>query len=161
VAWVVFRRDCDWYELETSTSNDILNPSCMVAVVAAIILLLSCCMITRRRRFARSTNPSVKPPIFGTAPPGSSLPFWSNHNQNAQPSTYQNGYTGDAGATNTGGYQYPPPARQTSGDLPPPPYGKASEGETTYAPVGAAHLPIHLIVTSCSSSLLDPRRKHT
>ena len=104
-----------------------------LAAIVAIILLLSCCMIGRRRRFARSTNPSVKPPLFGTAPPGYSLPFWNNNNQRVQPTG--GGYTSGATGTNTGGYQYSAPATQTPGDPPPPPYGKAGEEHGPYAPV--------------------------
>jgi hypothetical protein len=104
------------------------------------MLLLSCCMISRRRRFARSTNPSVKPPLFGTAPPGYSLPLWNKNNQRVQPAQFGDGYTSGATGTNTGGYQYPPPATQAQSDPPPPPYGKAGEENRTYAPVSVFQL---------------------
>lgn len=129
----------------------------ILAIVVALILLLCCCMVGRRRKFARRQNPAVKPPLFGSAPPGYSmyaLPFWNNNNKPGQnganaPSQYgtsvygqQSNYDGQ-GATgtasqNTGGYQPPsgPPPRNNS-EPPPPPYGKAAGTDTNenYAPV--------------------------
>lgn len=116
------------------------------AVIAALLLLLSCCLVTRRRRrFAQTVNPSVKPPLFGSAPPGYSLPFWNNDRFN-QSAPAQNGagnrnnYTGgNEGPSAAGGYQYPPPITRTASNPPPPPYGTDTKGP--YSPVSSPFSP--------------------
>jgi len=108
----------------------------VIAVIAAVILLLSCCVINRRRRFARTTNPSVKPPIFGTAPPGYSLPLWNNTNRVVQPEQHGSGHPGSTDGMSS--YQHPTPSNP-----PPPPYAKQGEGNETYPPPPGPPPPVH------------------
>jgi hypothetical protein len=124
------------------------NTHIFSAVIAAVILLLSCCVINRRRRFARTTNPSVKPPIFGTAPPGYSLPLWNNTNRVVQPEQHGSGHPGSTDGMPS--YQHPTPSNP-----PPPPYAKQGEGNETYPPVGAVYLSTYFsAIEACFSSLL-------
>lgn len=124
------------------------------AVIAALLLLLSCCLITRRRRrFSQTVNPNVKPPLFGSAPPGYSLPFWNNDrfNQSTPAQNNTNDYTGGNGGPSTaGGYQYPP---RTASNPPPPPYGTDTKGP--YSPVSStysSYLRLTNVIPACRST---------
>lgn len=119
-----------------------LNICCTTAIVV-FLLLLSCCVVTRkRRRFAQRVNPNVKPPLFGTAPPGYSLPFWNNNRFNQPTAQGGAGNTFGAGTSQGNNYtggtegpnpdQYPPPMTHAASN--PPPYGKA-DANGPYAPV--------------------------
>jgi len=105
----------------------------VIAIIAAVVIFLSCCLISRRRRFARTVNPAVKPPIFGTAPPGYSLPFWNSNTPQVPPAQYGADNVAGAEGAHTGRYQYPLPAAQAPSDPPPPPY-VLPEGKGPYAP---------------------------
>jgi hypothetical protein len=129
------------------------------AVIAALLLVLSCCLVTRRRRrFAQTTNPNVKPPLFGTAPPGYSLPFWNNNQSTpAQGASQGNHAGGTEGHSTTDGYQYPPPMTHATSNPPPPPYGKADGTDTKgpYPPVSStssSYLRLTNIIPACRSA---------
>ncbi|KZP16298.1 hypothetical protein FIBSPDRAFT_895183 [Athelia psychrophila] len=108
-------------------------------------------IVNRRRRYARAQNPTVKPPIFGTAPPGYSLPLWTGNRAPAPaydtPTEARNNNINDAtGNDNTGtnsgvgGMTRPPPASaaHAPSDPPPPSYGNVVDGvdnDNGYSPL--------------------------
>ncbi|KAF7966861.1 hypothetical protein HWV62_36693 [Athelia sp. TMB] len=83
--------------------------------------------------------------MFGSAPPGYTLPIWRNQaappyqsTNNANNVDQGNTYNGRDGGTS--GMAYPPPAAQ--GDPPPPSYGKAVKGEEDISRQGDSYSPI-------------------